>query len=176
MSKVYEVLSGLSPQLREEAREILDAMLASGDIVNWDRQHRLMLDNRSLPNTDIVDLVAHLLHPHDERIEEPKAFSLFVQALKDIKLESEWVQNELVKDMLDDASDSSDSEDESDDGDDGDDDNNENDDDDDDSNNENDDDDNNNNENEDDDDGDNNSGDDVDETSDENDTVISTQL
>ena len=45
-----------------------------------------MLDNRSLPNTNIVDLVAHLFHPHDERIEEPKAFSLFVQALKDIKL------------------------------------------------------------------------------------------
>ena len=63
MSKVYEVLSGLSPQLREEVREILDAMLASGDIVNWDRQHRLMLDNRSLPKTNIVDLVAHLLHP-----------------------------------------------------------------------------------------------------------------
>ena len=111
MSKVYEVLSWLSPQLRAEAREILDAMLASGDIVNWDRQHRLMLDNRSLPNTNIVDFVAHLHHPHDERVEEPKAFSLFVQALIDIKLESEWVQNELVKDMLDDASDSSDSED-----------------------------------------------------------------
>ena len=81
-----------------------------------------MLDNRSLLNTNSVDLVAHLLHPHDERVEEPKAFSLFVQALKDIKLESELVQNELVKDMLDNASDSSDSEDESDDGDDGDDD------------------------------------------------------
>ena len=67
-------------------------------------------------------MVAHLLYPHDERVEEPKAFSLFVQALKDIKLESEWVQNELVKDMLDDASDSSYSEDESDDGDDDDDD------------------------------------------------------
>ena len=142
-------------------------MLASGDVVNWDRQQRLVLDNRSLPTTNIVDLVAHLLHPHDERIEEPKAFSLFVQALKDIKLESEWVQNELVKDMLDDASDSSssDSEDESDDGDDGDDDDNDENDDDDDSNNEIDDDDNNNNnENEDDDDGDENSGDDVDKT------------
>ena len=90
-------------------------MLASRDIFNWDRQHRLMLGNCSLPNTNIVDLVAHLLHPHDEWVEDPKAFSLFVKALKDIKLESEWVQNELVKDMLDDASDSSDSEDESDD-------------------------------------------------------------
>ena len=79
MSKVYEVLSGLSPQLREEAREILDAMLASGDIVNWDRQPRLMVDNRSLPNTNIVDLVAHILHPHDERVEESKAFRLFIQ-------------------------------------------------------------------------------------------------
>ena len=91
MSKVYEVLSGLSPQLREEAREILDAILASGDIVNWDRQHRLMLDNRSLPNTSIVDSAAHILQPHDKRVEEPKAFNLFVQALKDIKPESEWV-------------------------------------------------------------------------------------
>ena len=141
---------------------MLDAMLASGDVINWDRQHRLMLNNRSLPNTNIVDLVAHLLHPHDERIEEPKAFSLFVQALKI----SNWSRNELVKDMLDDASDSSsDSEDESDDSDDGDDDDNNENDDDDDNNNENDDDDNNNNdENEDDDDGDDNSGDDVDKT------------
>ena len=81
-----------------------------------------MFDNRSLPNINIVDLVAHILHPHDERVEEPKAFSLFVQSLKDIKLESQWVQNELIKDTFDDASDSSDSEDESDDDDDGDDD------------------------------------------------------
>ena len=81
-----------------------------------------MLYNRSLPNTNIVDLVAHLLHPHDGRVEEPKAISLFVQALKDIKLESEWVQNELVKDILDDASDSEDESDEGDDDDDSDDD------------------------------------------------------
>ena len=55
MSKIYKVLRELPPQLRGEAREILDAMLASGDIVNWDRKHRLMLDNCSLPNTNIVD-------------------------------------------------------------------------------------------------------------------------
>ena len=86
-------------------------MLASGDIVNWDRQYRLMLDNRSLPNTNIVDLVTHLLHPHNDQFEDPKAFTLFVQTLKYIRLESEWVQNELVKDILDDND--SDSEDES---------------------------------------------------------------
>ena len=91
--------------------EILDAMLAGGNVFNWDRQHRLMLDNRSIPNTNIVDLVAHLLHPHDDRLDDPKAFTLFVQTLKDIRLESEWVQNELVKDILDDND--SDSEDES---------------------------------------------------------------
>ena len=51
-----------------------------------------------------MDLVAHLLHPHDERVEEPKAFSLFVQAQKYIKFESELVQIELVKDMIDAAS------------------------------------------------------------------------
>ena len=128
MSKIYEVLPELPPQLRGEAREILDAMLAGGDVINWDRQHRLMLNNRSIPNTNIVDLVAHLLHPHNDQLEDPKAFTLFVQTLKDIKLESEWVQNELVKDMLDDND--SDSEDESvdDDADDDDDDDNEDDD------------------------------------------------
>ena len=88
---------------------MLDAMLASGDVVNWDRHHRLKLYNRSLPKQHILELRAQLLHPHDERVEEPKAFSLFFQALKDIKLEAEWVQNELVKDMLDDTSDLSDS-------------------------------------------------------------------
>ena len=111
MSKVYEVLRELPPHLRGEAMEILDAMLAGGDVVNWDRQHRLMLDNRSIPNTNILDLVAHLLHPHDDRLEDPKGFTLFIQTLKDIRLESEWVQTELVKDMLD--NNDSDSEDES---------------------------------------------------------------
>ena len=88
-------------------------MLAGGDVVNLDPEHRLMLDTRSLPNTNIVDLVAHFLHPHDDRLEDQKASTLFVQTFKDIKLETEWVQNELVKDMLDDND--SDSEDESDD-------------------------------------------------------------
>ena len=110
MSKFYEVLSELPPPLREVASEILDAILTSGDIVNWNRKLQLVVNDRTYPNTNIVDLIAHVLYPHDELVEEPKGFKLFIQALKDIKLESEWVENELVKDILDDAN-SSDSED-----------------------------------------------------------------
>ncbi len=101
MSKCYEVLSELPPPLRDGAHEILDAILASGDLVNWDHQLRLIVDGRTYPNTNIADLVSNVLYSHDERAEEPRGFSIFVQALKDIQLESDWVHNELVKDILD---------------------------------------------------------------------------
>ncbi len=107
MSKLYEVLSELPPPLRDDAGEILDAILGSGQLVNWNHQLQLVVDGRSHPGTYIVDLVAHVLYPQDERIEEPKAFKIFVEALKDIKLEPEWVKNELVKDILDDSDDDS---------------------------------------------------------------------
>ncbi len=102
MSKFYEVLSELPPPLRGDAHEILDAILASGELVNWDRQLRLIVDGRPYPNTNMTDLVSHLLYPRDERVEDPKGFKIFVQALKSIRLESDWVHNELVKDILDD--------------------------------------------------------------------------
>ena len=103
MSKIYNVLIKLPSPLRENATEILDAILASGDLINWDHQLRLITDGRTHPNTNLADLVMHISYPYDERLEEPKGFKVFIEALKNIKLESDWVEHELVKDMLDDS-------------------------------------------------------------------------
>ena len=105
MSKIYNVLTEIPSALRENATEMMDAILTSEELFNWDRQLRLITDGRTHPNTNMADLVAHLLYPHDEHVEEPKGFQVFIEGLKDIKLESEWVENELVKDVLDNESD-----------------------------------------------------------------------
>ncbi len=102
MSKLYEVLRELPPSIRGNADEILDAILGSGELISWNRQLKLVVNGRAIPETCIVDLVAHVLYPQDNEIEEPKGFKIFVQALKDIRLESEWVDNEIVKAILDD--------------------------------------------------------------------------
>ncbi len=112
MSKFYDLLSELPPPMRDGAHEILDAILASGELVNWNRQLRLVVNGRTYPRTNMVDLISHILNPHDTREEKPIGLNIFVDALKDIKLESDWVVNEVVKDVLDDAdSDDSDSDD-----------------------------------------------------------------
>ncbi len=60
----------------------------------------------------MADLISHILNPHDAREEDPTGLNIFVEALKDIKLESDWVVNEVVKDVLNDAdSDDTDSDD-----------------------------------------------------------------
>ena len=103
MSKFYDLLSELPPPMRDGAHGILDAILASGELVNWDRQLRLVVNGRMYPRTNMADLISHILNPHDAREEKPTGLDIFVEALKDIKLESDWVVNEVVKDVLDDA-------------------------------------------------------------------------
>ncbi len=61
---------------------------------------QLIVDDRVVPRTNVADLVAHVLYPHDERMKDPRGFTVFVQGLKDIGLESEWVENEIAKSVL----------------------------------------------------------------------------
>ena len=126
MTLLLTVLNQLPCIIHDEAKEILNAMLTSNNVIGWDRKLRLIVDGRVLPGTNIANLVAHVLYPHDERISDPRGFDIFVQGLKDIGLESEWVDNENVKSVLesieDDTGETSDSELDDDDDDDGDDD------------------------------------------------------
>ena len=100
MSLLYTILSRIPFDIRDAAKEILNAMLTSKNLIGWETRLRLIVDDRVVPKTNVADLVAHVLYSHDERIPDPRGFTLFVQGLKDIGLESEWVENEVAKSIL----------------------------------------------------------------------------
>jgi hypothetical protein len=100
MSLLYTILSRVPIDIQDDAKEILNAMLTSKNTIGWDTSLRLIVDDRVIPKTNVADLVAHVLYPHDERIPDPHGFTLFVQGLKDIGLEPEWVENKVVKSIL----------------------------------------------------------------------------
>ena len=86
--------------IQDDAKEILNAMLTSENTIGWNSKLQLIVDDRVVPGTNVTDLVAHVLYPHDERIKDPRGFNVFVQGLKDIGLESEWVDNSIAKSVL----------------------------------------------------------------------------
>ena len=100
MSLLYTILSRIPFDIRDAAKEILNAMLTSKNLIGWDTRLRLIVDDRVIPKTNVADLVAHVLYSHDERIPDPRGFTLFVQGLKDIGLEAEWVENKVAKSIL----------------------------------------------------------------------------
>ena len=110
-----QIVSHIPFAIRDDAKEILNAMLTSKDTIGWDSKLQLIVDDRIIPKTNMVDLISHVLYPHDERIPDPRGFTLFVQGLKDIGLEPEWVENEMAKSVLesteDDTGETSDSDD-----------------------------------------------------------------
>ena len=62
-----------------------------------------MINNRAIPNTNIVELVEYILYPEgDEETDPPNGFEKFIEELKRIGLESQWVHNESVIKALDD--------------------------------------------------------------------------
>ena len=103
MSKLYSILSKLPASLYEDAQSILDAMLISKNLIGWDADLRLIVNDRVFPRTNIADLLAHVLYPYDSNIDDPPGFEIFVNALKSIGLESEWVQNDIAKEILENA-------------------------------------------------------------------------
>ena len=100
MSLLYTILSRIPFDIQDAAKEILNAMLTSKNLIGWDTSLRLIVDDRVIPKTNVADLVAHVLYSHDERIPDPRGFTLFVQGLKDIGLEPEWVENKVAKSIL----------------------------------------------------------------------------
>ena len=91
MSRVYGILAKLPVSLHEDARMILDAILTSKHAIGWDSDLRLIVNGRTIPGTNIANLIAHALYPIDPDMDDPTGFKIFIKALHNIGLEFEWV-------------------------------------------------------------------------------------
>ena len=101
MGRINGILSKLPVSLHDGARIILNAMLTSKDAIGWDSDLRLTVNGRTIHDTNIANLISHVLYPVDPDMDDPIGFKIFVKALHNIGLESEWVENENAKNILD---------------------------------------------------------------------------
>ena len=99
--KLYSILIHLPSDVQDDAEEILHTIECSNENIDWDDDYRLIVNDRTYYHTDMIELVSYLMYPTDDRLEKPKGLDIFVDALKDIGLDSKWVKNEDVIQELD---------------------------------------------------------------------------
>ena len=98
---VEDILARLPKDVQGIGEEVLQAISCSRQLLSWNNQLQLVIDNRSVPRTNIVDLVQYILYPESKDTSQPRGFEVFLDALKEIGLESQWVRNETVINALD---------------------------------------------------------------------------
>ena len=99
--KVDELVVKLPKDVRDMGEEVLHAINCGKKLVGWNANEELTIDGVTVPNTNILKLVKYILYAEDEHLKIPNGFNTFVEGLKTIGLESEWVRNESVKEELD---------------------------------------------------------------------------
>ena len=98
---VEDILLQLPKDVQGIGEEVLHAISCSRQILSWNNQLQLVIHNRSVPRTNIVELVQYILYPESKDTSQPRGFEIFLEALKEIGLESQWVRNETVINALD---------------------------------------------------------------------------
>ena len=98
---VEDILLQLPKDVQGIGEEVLHAISCSRQILSWNNQLQLVIHNRSVPRTNIVELVQYILYPESKDTSQPRGFDVFLEALKEIGLESQWVRNETVINALD---------------------------------------------------------------------------
>jgi len=100
--KFYNVLKRLRPSIREEAEEVLHAIVCSIGVLDWDSSLRVYYKGRPISRSDISDLLTYMLFPYDEEEEDPIGYDKFVDALVEIGIEPLWFEsNRDVFDTID---------------------------------------------------------------------------
>ena len=72
--RIKDVLSHLSRSLPEKgASDLLHSMAASKDILFWTPSGQLLRNKRTIPVTNIAELVEYVLLPHNDEVTKPRA-------------------------------------------------------------------------------------------------------
>ena len=99
--KSADLLRLLPREVRGIGEEVINAMACSQQILSWNEKLELYKDYKTVPGTNIVQLLEYILYPQDEDALPPTGFDEFLDGLKKIELESQWVRNADVIEELD---------------------------------------------------------------------------
>ena len=100
---VNSLLMQLPKEVRGIGEEVLQTIACGKKLLSWNDKLQLVIDDRPIPNTNIVDLVQYILYPErEDGTNPPHGLDSFVEELKRVGLEPQWVRNESVIDALND--------------------------------------------------------------------------
>ena len=74
--RIKDVLNNLSEAVsKKRASDLLHSMATSRDILFWTPPGQLLRNNRTIPVTNIAELVEYVLLPYNEDVTKPRALN-----------------------------------------------------------------------------------------------------
>ena len=100
--RIKDVLSHLSRAVSEKrASELLHSMAASKDILFWTPSGQLLRNKRTIPVTNIAELVEYVLLPHNNEVTKPRALNTFLDGLAELGIDKGLIKNKkLLSDLI----------------------------------------------------------------------------
>ena len=100
--RIKDVLSHLSRAVPEKrASDLLHSMAASKDILFWTPSGQLLRNKRTIPVTNIAELVEHVLLPHNNEVTKPRALNTFPDGLAELEIDKGLIKNKkLLSDLI----------------------------------------------------------------------------
>ena len=92
--RIKDVLSHLSRAVSEKrASDLLHTMAASKDILFWTPSGQLLRNKRTIPVTNIAELVEYVLLPHNNEVTKPRALNTFLDGLAELGIDKGLIKN-----------------------------------------------------------------------------------
>ena len=100
--RIKDVLSHLSRAVSEKrASDLLHSMAASKDILFWTPSGQLLRNKRTIPVTNIAELVEYVLLPHNNEVTKPRALNTFLDGLAELGIDKGLIENKkLLSDLI----------------------------------------------------------------------------
>ncbi|CAH3155326.1 unnamed protein product [Porites lobata] len=100
--RIKDVLSHLSRAVSEKrASDLLHSMAASKDILFWTPSGQLLRNKRTIPVTNIAELVEYVLLPHNSEVTKPRALNTFLDGLAELGMDKGLIKNKkLLSDLI----------------------------------------------------------------------------
>ena len=85
----------------KRASDLLHSMAATKDILSWTPSGQLHGNKRTIPVTNIAELVEYVLLPHNNEVTNPRALNTFLDGLAELRIDKGLIKNKkLLSDLI----------------------------------------------------------------------------
>lgn len=95
------ILKELPKGIHHKAKDILHMMSVSKDIIYWDKNGKLSYHNRTIPGSNLAELLEYVLSPEEEDIDEPVGLPSFLKGLIELRIDKAHIKNhDILRKMI----------------------------------------------------------------------------